>query len=98
MKVIKIGGGCLNGKKTIAAILDLLSVRGKGNIIVVSALHGITDMLIEGMKSALADDQNIPDLMSQLKHRHMLVAKYLIPSGLPLREYRQELSRMLAQL
>lgn len=98
MKVIKIGGGCLNGKKTISAILDLLSVRGKGNIIVVSALHGITDMLIEGMKSALADDQNIPDLMSQLKHRHMLVAKYLIPSGLPLREYRQDLGRMLAQL
>jgi aspartate kinase len=98
MKVIKIGGGCLNGKKTIGAILDLLAVRGKGNIIVVSALHGITDMLIEGMKSALADDQNIPDLMSQIKHRHMLVAKYLIPSGLPLREYRQDLGRMLAQL
>ena len=29
MKVIKVGGGCLNGKKTIARIIDLYSVDSK---------------------------------------------------------------------
>ena len=46
MKVIKIGGGCLRGKKKIAEIVDLLPEKGVGNIVVVSALYGITDILL----------------------------------------------------
>jgi aspartokinase len=48
MKVIKIGGGSLKGRKNIQDILDLVAERGQGHIIVVSALNGITDMLIGG--------------------------------------------------
>jgi len=43
VKVVKIGGGCLKGKKTIDEIIDLVEERGRGNIFVVSALNGITD-------------------------------------------------------
>jgi aspartokinase len=67
MKVIKIGGGSLRGKKNILDILDLVAERGRGNIIVVSAFGGITDMLIEGMSRALEDDDAIPPLSPRSK-------------------------------
>ena len=78
MKVIKIGGGCLKGKKTIESILDLLAGRVKGDIIVVSALNGITDMLIDGMADALADEETISTLMSRLRAKHMSTARHII--------------------
>ncbi len=60
MKVIKIGGGSLKGKRNIREIIDLVAERGRGHIVVVSALSGITDMLIDGMSQALKDDTTIP--------------------------------------
>ena len=73
MKVIKIGGGSLRRKKDIGDILDLVAARGRGHIIVVSALNGITDMLIAGMTSALQDEASIRKTMDDLKNRHLLL-------------------------
>jgi aspartate kinase len=98
MKVIKIGGGCLNGRRKIAEIMDLLADRGKGHIVVVSALYGVTDMLIDGMAAALQGEESIPETMSHLKGRHMLVARHLIPAGAAMREFRQDISKNLAEL
>lgn len=78
MKVIKIGGGCLKGKKTIESILDLLAERVKGDIIVVSALNGITDMLIDGITDAMADEESIPPLMTRLRTKHIATARHII--------------------
>ncbi len=75
MRVIKIGGGCLKDNKTIETILNLLAERGKGNLVVVSALNGITDFLIEGMQRALVDEANIADVMTHYQSRHTEVAR-----------------------
>lgn len=98
MKVIKIGGGCFKGKKQIAQILDLVADRGKGNIFVVSALYGITDMLIEGMAGALEEEDNIPALISRLRNKHALVARHVIPKGPLLTDFTRDLSRNLSAL
>ena len=98
MKVIKIGGGCLHGKKTIARILDLVEEKAKGHIIVVSALYGITDMLIDGMSMALESDENIPGITSRLKARHMLIARYLINNKNDLAEFSRELNKNIGKL
>jgi aspartate kinase len=98
VKVIKIGGGCLSNKETIAAILDLLAQRGRGNIVVVSALGGVTDLLLDGMRRALADEEAIGELMSRLKNRHMLVAGHVIPGDKQRRAFSLELGKMLGKL
>lgn len=98
MKVIKVGGGCLSTKETIAAILDLLASRGKGNIVVVSALGGVTDLLIQGMQRALADEESIGELMTRLKSRHMLVAGHVIPDEKQRRNFSLELGKLLGKL
>ena len=98
MKVIKIGGGSLKGKENIHDILDLLAERGRGHIIVVSALNGITDMLIDGMTEALGDEASIPSIISQLRNRHILVARHLLQSSKPYQRYTRDLSTHLSQL
>jgi aspartate kinase len=98
VKVIKIGGGSLKGKKGISDILDLIALRGRGHIIVVSALNGVTDMLIAGMSSAVGDETSISETMSLLRNRHILVARHLIPAGDHYRRYSRDLIESLEAL
>ena len=98
MKVIKIGGGCLKGKKNIGHILELISQHGRGHIFVVSALNGITDILFDGMSEALQNEENIPGIISRLKNRHVLVARYLISAGNFQKKFARDLSRSLSEL
>jgi aspartate kinase len=98
MRVIKVGGGCLNGKKTIAGIVDLIVRRGPGHVFVVSALHGITDFLLSSLEPALADDARIPEIIGKLKARHLLVARHLIQRRPPLKAYTRELEKSLGKL
>lgn len=81
MKVIKIGGGCLNGNRTIAGIMDLLTIHGRGNVVVVSALNGVTDKLLAGMRLALADEGAIPGHIQGLRDLHHETARRLIQEG-----------------
>jgi aspartate kinase len=98
MKVIKVGGGCLHGVKNIQEILNLIAQRGEGHIFVVSALNGVTDLLIESMQLALAKEENIPQIMSRLRSRHMLVARQVISSAQALNHYHKNLSESLSKL
>ena len=98
MRVIKIGGGCLNGKQTIQTIMDLLAERGTGDVVVVSALKGITDFLIDGMQKALADESHIPALMNQYRKRHTDVAGHLISGQKTLARANDELTDSFDQL
>jgi aspartate kinase len=98
MRVIKVGGGCLNGRETIASILDLMTTRGPGHVFVVSALHGVTDFLFSSLKTALNCESQIPELIDDLKTRHLLVARHLIPRKPDFKDYRRELEKSLGQL
>mgnify|MGYP000064840729 CR=1 FL=1 len=98
MRVIKVGGGCLHGRKTIRDIVDLMVSHGQGNVFVVSALHGITDLLLESLEAALADEANIAGIMARLKARHMLIARNLIATKQDLKSYTRELGKSLGKL
>lgn len=79
MKVIKIGGGCLDGREVVSSITDLMLERGKGNIFVLSALSGVTDILIDGIDQALVSEEKIRETMNRLKEIHIGLGCYLIP-------------------
>lgn len=98
MKAIKIGGGCLKGRRNITRILELLEERGRGNVIVVSALNGVTDFLIHGTQEALQSEERIAEIVSGLKRRHMYVARHVIQRDEPLRQFGRLLDRRLREL
>ncbi|MDM8535948.1 aspartate kinase [Desulfobacterales bacterium HSG17] len=98
LKVIKVGGGCLNGNETIAHIVKLIQERGKGHVFVVSALNGVTDLLIKSMDSALENEENIPGIISHLKTIHMDAAKHTIKDKNTLKNFSIDLNKNLLQV
>ncbi len=98
MKVIKIGGGCLKGRKEIGQIVDLIAARGQGHVFVVSALNGVTDFLIESMRLALEGEDSIPKVISRLQAKHMNVARHLISHRKRLKAFSQDLNKSLTKL
>jgi aspartate kinase len=98
MKVVKIGGGCLKGKKNIEHILNLIISWGQGHIFVVSALYGVTDFLIDSMSVALENEGDIPAIIRQLDNKHMLIARHLMPKGNVQKNFRRDLNKSLSKL
>lgn len=98
MKIIKVGGGCLKGPDTIVRIVALMADRGRGHVFVVSALNGITDLLIESMTSALMDEAAIPGLIERLKHHHHRVARRIVLGKPALKAYDRDLGASLSRL
>ncbi|MFH1136659.1 MAG: aspartate kinase [Pseudomonadota bacterium] len=98
MKVIKIGGGCLKGKENVKSVLALIAARGAGDVFVVSALGGVTDMLLDGAAEALADEERIPDIVARLRNEHLTAARHVIVDGEKLKEFNNHLNKIMDQL
>jgi aspartate kinase len=98
MKVIKIGGGCLKDGPAANIILDLAAVRGKGNIFVVSAFYGITNILISGIDAALASEGTIEKVILDLKIRHQAIIDSLVQTPEEKNRARQSLAELLGKL
>jgi len=98
MKVVKIGGGCLNGKNVIKDIVELIQKRCCGDVIVVSALKGITDYLIENISLALEHEENIPQIINRIKSKHINTARHLIDEPESMKQFSKDLNKTLTQL
>ncbi|MGV8947733.1 MAG: bifunctional aspartate kinase/homoserine dehydrogenase I [Lutibacter sp.] len=83
MKVLKFGGSSLatseNINKAIAIVKD--SAYNSKVIVVVSALSGITDILLEAGNLACLGDENYKDQFKLVEESHLNVIRELIPVG-----------------
>ena len=92
MKVIKIGGGCLKDGPAARKIIELIAKRGEGDVFVLSAFYGVTDVLISGIEKALENEELISSVITHLKTLHNTIIKHLIDDG----NKRKQLSRALS--
>ncbi len=80
--VMKFGGTSVGSADAIAqaaAIIEDYVARGDRLIVVVSAMRGVTDALIEGATTAAqGDDQTYRGLVSELRVRHTLAIAELV--------------------
>lgn len=98
MKVIKIGGGCFKDEEAACQIVDLIEERGGGNIFVLSAFSGVTDLIVSGIDTALSSEDRIFQLIEELSARHHAFAERLIKSGPELEKLKAELSDTLTKI
>jgi aspartate kinase len=98
MKVIKIGGGCLKDGQAANAIVELIAKRGKGDIFVLSAFYGVTDILISGIEKSLESEANIPLIINDLRTRHNHIIKILIEEDTPKKQLSKSLSDVYKKL
>ncbi|MHA4808532.1 bifunctional aspartate kinase/homoserine dehydrogenase I [Flavitalea flava] len=81
MQVLKFGGSSVaNGEninKVVALVLEALTK--DRTIVVVSALGGVTDILIQAGTLAAAGDETYKEKLLVVEQRHLEAVKYLLP-------------------
>ena len=81
MKVMKFGGTSVGSVDSILSVKRIVESAGEPVIVVVSALGGITDKLINTSKMAAAGDSTYEQEFQEIHSRHMEMVKAIIPSG-----------------
>lgn len=67
---MKFGGGCLKYPKDIINVYNILTKEQEPNVLVVSALYGVTNLLLKGIENALLSENSISNTISELLKTH----------------------------
>lgn len=81
MKVLKFGGTSVGSAENIKKVAEIIKT-GVGEdvcAVVLSAMHGTTDALIEIGRTAERGDENFHATIDALKQKHMAAARELVP-------------------
>jgi aspartokinase/homoserine dehydrogenase 1 len=81
MQVLKFGGSSVANAENIGKVTTLVreALTKDRTILVVSALGGITDMLIQAAVSAAAGEESYKDGLQEIERRHLETIKTLLP-------------------
>ncbi|MCC9136023.1 aspartate kinase [Pontibacter silvestris] len=81
MLVLKFGGTSVANSDAILKIASILKDKNypKNMLVVVSAMSGVTDMLINCFQKAAAHDESYQDVIQQLEVKHMDAIEQLVP-------------------
>jgi len=79
-KVMKFGGGCLRDGRSIAQVCAI--IEGQRRVaVVVSAVSGVTELLLAAIEQAKRHERSIAPMLAALETRHFAVIDKLCPSG-----------------
>lgn len=80
MKVLKFGGSSVGSAETIEKVIEI--IRRSGNCaVVLSAMQGTTDSLIEAGRSAEHGDDGYIEILSNISQRHIEAIQVLFGDG-----------------
>ncbi|MBG7631727.1 MAG: aspartate kinase, partial [Bacteroidetes bacterium] len=81
MKVLKFGGSSVASSENINKVINIVKESSnKNNVaVVVSALGGVTDLLLEAGNLACKGDENYKNCFNAIEERHIQVVRELIP-------------------
>lgn len=81
MLVLKFGGTSMGSADAIKQVADIVKQKLKDSpvLVVVSAMSGTTDLLLNCGTKASATDESYKDLLKQIESRHLDTVKALIP-------------------
>ena len=79
MIIAKFGGTSVADSSCISRVLDIIQNNPKKQVVVVSALGGITNMIQESAQCAANGDLKYQDVLSKIEERHFACIKELIP-------------------
>lgn len=79
MKVMKFGGGCFKDKNDFLHLSKIVKGEKDNVIVVVSAIYGITDLILEGIKKALFSEREIDKIVKRIEKVHFEISENCIP-------------------
>jgi aspartokinase/homoserine dehydrogenase 1 len=81
MQVLKFGGSSVANAVNINKVVEIVKqkVAKDTTIVVVSALGGVTDLLLNCSKTASLGDESFKDKLHEIEQRHLQTVKELLP-------------------
>ncbi|UKJ08138.1 bifunctional aspartate kinase/homoserine dehydrogenase I [Solitalea lacus] len=81
MRVLKFGGSSVESAENIEKVVSIVKKKSKEDklAVVVSALRGVTDMLIAAGTAASKSEESYKELLSEIENRHLAEVRKLIP-------------------
>jgi bifunctional aspartokinase / homoserine dehydrogenase 1 len=81
MQVLKFGGSSVKDAANISKVIEIVKdkIRTDKTVLVVSALGGITDLLLQCCKLASENNESYKEKLQEAEHRHLQTVKELIP-------------------
>jgi bifunctional aspartokinase / homoserine dehydrogenase 1 len=79
MKVLKFGGTSVGSAASIQQVLSIVAAQPRPLLVVVSAMGGITDILLHCGELAATADESYIKALQQAEQRHIETAKALLP-------------------
>lgn len=80
MKVLKFGGTSVANAHNIKLVTQIVSdIKNSKIIVVVSALGGVTDLLLQALELASSKNLDYEDVLVQIEERHLSTIKELFP-------------------
>lgn len=98
MKVLKFGGTSVGTAESIKSVQQIVQGAGAPCVVVVSALSGITDRLIETARLASAGDERYAALLEQMTERHHAMVADVVAAGPQRDELNLRLDALLGEL
>ena len=71
MKVLKFGGTSVANSKNIDQVSAIVASQDKNNVVVVSALGGITDLLMSALQIATKGESSFTQTLKEIEERHL---------------------------
>ena len=81
MKVMKFGGGCLKDGKDFRQVADIIFSEKEPPIIVVSAIYGVTDLIVDGLEMAKQSETMVPPLLEAVADKNLRITGEAIPAS-----------------
>jgi bifunctional aspartokinase / homoserine dehydrogenase 1 len=78
MLVVKFGGTSVGSAKNISIVKDIIQKKDKSIVVVVSAIGGITNQLIECSELASKGNEEYLKVFGQIEQKHLKIIKELI--------------------
>src|SRR5262245_59131689 len=98
-RVHKFGGAALADAAGIRRVAEIVRTQPKPAVVVVSALGGVTDALLEGAKAAGAGDERaLLRVATSLRDRHREVARALLTSAAARKPVMEAIDASMAEL
>ena len=80
MQVLKFGGTSVANAENIKKVKEIVSQSAQGKtIVVVSALGGVTDLLLQTLALAASKDPGYKDVLGTIEERHLTAIRALLP-------------------
>ena len=98
MKVLKFGGTSVGSVDSIHQIQHIISQQTDDCVVVVSALGGVTDLLLKAAHMALDTNEEYMTIYQQIRQRHIDMVNTLIENSTVRQMLVHELERILDEL